>query len=176
MDVTLKVRICSALVVIGCWLGSMPAFADIPNQPQSTDKVQEPKKQPKKTKARHASLKKKAPAATKPVNTAAAQDSGKSQQSTPPAPTPPAQEGTVSTVAKATPPQTEASDQQQPKKEEKPRLDLYGFAMLDMGYDNGQNDPNWFDVMRPTKLPSFPNEFGHDGRFYAGVRQSRFGA
>ena len=62
-----------------------------------------------------------------------------------------------------------------PKDEAKPRLDIYGFAMLDMGYQSGQNDPNWFDVVRPTKLPSFKNEFGEDGRFFAGVRQSRLG-
>jgi hypothetical protein len=59
--------------------------------------------------------------------------------------------------------------------EQKPRLDLYGFAMLDMGYQSGQNDPNWFDVLRPTKLPAFEDEFGEDGRFFAGVRQSRLG-
>lgn len=59
--------------------------------------------------------------------------------------------------------------------EEKAKIDLYGFAMLDMGYDFGQNDPDWFDVMRPTKLASSPAEFGHDGRFYSGVRQSRLG-
>ncbi len=29
--------------------------------------------------------------------------------------------------------------------------------------------------MRPTKLPSFDDEFGDDGRTYAGVRQSRLG-
>src|SRR5947208_11019984 len=29
--------------------------------------------------------------------------------------------------------------------------------------------------MRPSKLPSFTGEFGRDGRFYASVRQSRFG-
>jgi hypothetical protein len=58
---------------------------------------------------------------------------------------------------------------------EKNRLDIYGFAQLDMGYDLDQNDPNWFDVMRPTKLPSSPDQFGHDGNFYAGVRQTRFG-
>lgn len=57
----------------------------------------------------------------------------------------------------------------------KARLDIYGFAMLDMGFDADQNDPNWFDVMRPTKLPSSPDQFGHDEHFYAGVRQSRFG-
>ena len=54
-----------------------------------------------------------------------------------------------------------------------PRLDISGFAMLDMGYQSGQNHPDWFDVVRPTKLPAFENEFGEDGRFYAGVRQSR---
>jgi DcaP outer membrane protein len=59
--------------------------------------------------------------------------------------------------------------------DDKPRLDIYGFAMLDMGYQAKQNDPNWFDVVRPTKLPAFPNEFGEDGHFYAGVRQSRLG-
>ena len=61
------------------------------------------------------------------------------------------------------------------KPEDKPRLDIYGFAMLDMGYQAKQNDPNWFDVVRPTKLPAFANEFGEDGHFYAGVRQSRLG-
>src|SRR5512145_2334963 len=55
------------------------------------------------------------------------------------------------------------------------KLDFYGFAMLDMGYQTKQNDPAWFDVLRPTKLPSVANEFGEDGRFFAGVRQSRFG-
>src|SRR5687767_9686528 len=55
------------------------------------------------------------------------------------------------------------------------RLDFSGFAMLDMGYQTNQNHPDWFDTVRPTKLPSFENEFGADGNFYAGVRQSRFG-
>jgi len=55
------------------------------------------------------------------------------------------------------------------------RLDVYGFAMLDMGYQSGQNDPDWFDVLRPTKLPSFEDEFGEDGHTFAGVRQSRLG-
>jgi len=54
-------------------------------------------------------------------------------------------------------------------------MDIYGFAMLDMGYQAKQNDPNWFDVVRPTKLPAFENEFGEDGRWFSGVRQSRLG-
>ena len=59
--------------------------------------------------------------------------------------------------------------------EAKARFDIYGAAMLDMGYQFGQNDPNWYDVLRPTKLPSYKNQYGADGRFFAGVRQSRLG-
>ena len=58
---------------------------------------------------------------------------------------------------------------------DKTRMDIYGFAMLDMGYEAHQTDPDWFDVVRPTKLPSFEDQFGGDGHTYAGVRQSRFG-
>ncbi len=52
---------------------------------------------------------------------------------------------------------------------------VYGFAMLDAGYQFKQNHPDWFDVIRPTKLPSFPNEFAPNGHTYFGVRQSRLG-
>jgi len=62
-----------------------------------------------------------------------------------------------------------------PAEEVKPKFDIYGFAMLDTGYQGKQNDPNWFDVIRPTKLPAFKDQFGEDGRWFAGVRQSRFG-
>ncbi len=55
------------------------------------------------------------------------------------------------------------------------QLDIYGFVMTDFGYDLRNNDPNWFDVNRPSKLPAFQNEFGRDGKTYAGVRQTRFG-
>ncbi|HZN03699.1 MAG TPA: DcaP family trimeric outer membrane transporter [Candidatus Polarisedimenticolia bacterium] len=58
---------------------------------------------------------------------------------------------------------------------DKTRMDIYGFAMLDMGYQTKQNDPDWFDVLRPTKLPVFEDQFGGDEHFFAGVRQSRFG-
>lgn len=59
--------------------------------------------------------------------------------------------------------------------EAQPRLDVYGFAMLDTGYQFKQNDPDWFDVIRPTKLPAFKDEFGKDGHWYSSVRQTRFG-
>ena len=55
-------------------------------------------------------------------------------------------------------------------------FEVYGFAMLDMGYQSGQNHPDWFDTVRPTKLPSFKNEFAPSGKTYFGVRQSRLGA
>ena len=54
-------------------------------------------------------------------------------------------------------------------------VEVYGLAMLDMGFQSSQNDPAWFDVIRPTKLPAFENEFGRDGHLYSGVRQSRLG-
>ena len=52
---------------------------------------------------------------------------------------------------------------------------IYGFAMLDAGYQFKQNHPDWFDVIRPTKLPAFKDEFAPDGKTYYGVRQSRLG-
>ena len=59
--------------------------------------------------------------------------------------------------------------------EPKPRLDIYGFAMLDFGYNFTSINPNWFDTMRVTRLPKFDEEFGKDGSVFAGVRQSRLG-
>src|SRR5277367_1693291 len=59
--------------------------------------------------------------------------------------------------------------------EKQDTVSFYGFAMLDGGYDFGQVDPSWYDVIRPTKLPSFPNEFAPSGNVYASVRQTRFG-
>jgi hypothetical protein len=55
------------------------------------------------------------------------------------------------------------------------QLDIYGFAMLDHGFNFGRIDPAWFDVVRPTKLPSSPGEFGRNGNWFSGVRQSRLG-
>src|SRR5215831_2649251 len=47
--------------------------------------------------------------------------------------------------------------------------------MLDSGYQFKQNDPNWFDVLRPVKLPAFKDQFAPDGKVFFGVRQSRLG-
>ena len=63
----------------------------------------------------------------------------------------------------------------QPQKS-KAFLDIYGFIQMDAGYDFKQVDPDWFDVVRPVKLPSRKDEFGADGNAYFSVRQTRFGA
>ena len=47
--------------------------------------------------------------------------------------------------------------------------------MLDIGHDFKQIDPDWFDTLRLTRLPSFENQFGEDNNTFAGVRQSRLG-
>jgi hypothetical protein len=61
------------------------------------------------------------------------------------------------------------------KAQDKNWFNVYGFVMTDIGYDANQIDPNWYDVVRPTKLPTFKNEFGTDGNAYFSVRQTRFG-
>jgi hypothetical protein len=55
------------------------------------------------------------------------------------------------------------------------RTDFYGFVMMDAGYNNKAIDADWFDAQRPTKLPSFENQFGKDGSTFFSVRQTRFG-
>ena len=57
----------------------------------------------------------------------------------------------------------------------KSSFEVYGFAMLDMGHNFKQIDPNWYDTLRVTRLPKVANEFGADNSTFAGVRQSRLG-
>jgi hypothetical protein len=54
-------------------------------------------------------------------------------------------------------------------------LEVYGFAMVDIGQNFTSINPNWFDTMRLTRLPTFEGQFGKDGSTFAGVRQTRFG-
>ena len=54
-------------------------------------------------------------------------------------------------------------------------MDIYGFIMMDAGYNFNQIEPNWFDVVRPTKLPTYKNQYGTDGNFFFSVRQTRLG-
>src|SRR5262245_30153520 len=66
-------------------------------------------------------------------------------------------------------------DRDSAQDDKKKAMDIYGFIMMDAGYNFDQIDPNWFDVVRPTKLPSFPNQFGTNGNFFFSVRQTRLG-
>jgi hypothetical protein len=59
--------------------------------------------------------------------------------------------------------------------ESRSKLEVYGFVMMDAGYNVNQIDPDWFDVVRPTKLPAFEDEFAPDGNAFFSVRQTRFG-
>jgi hypothetical protein len=54
-------------------------------------------------------------------------------------------------------------------------MEIYGFAMTDMGYNFNQIQADWYDVVRPTKLPAYKNQYGTDGNVYFSVRQTRFG-
>jgi hypothetical protein len=58
----------------------------------------------------------------------------------------------------------------------KPTLEIYGFGQADAIADFKTNDPKWYDVNRPSKLPSSDGQFGENGHFYLSPRQSRFGA
>lgn len=47
--------------------------------------------------------------------------------------------------------------------------------MTDAGYNFNTINPDWYDVMRVTKLPSFKNEFAPEGKVFFSIRQTRFG-
>jgi len=79
-----------------------------------------------------------------------------------------AQDAAGGTAAAGSAAQTQAAD--------RASFEVYGFAMLDIGHDFKAINPNWFDTMRVTKLPSFEKQFGEDHNTFAGVRQSRLGA
>src|SRR5688572_6594942 len=76
----------------------------------------------------------------------------------------------LATVSTAT-----AQTATQPAQDAKPSMEVYGFTMLDMGHNFTSINPNWFDTLRVTKLPSFDKQFGEDHSHFAGVRQSRLG-
>jgi len=57
----------------------------------------------------------------------------------------------------------------------KTSFEISGQIMTDVGYNFNQVNPDYFDVMRPTQLPSYKSEYGTDGNVYFGVRQSMLG-
>lgn len=63
----------------------------------------------------------------------------------------------------------------QATKDTTPKFDIYGFGQGDFIVDFKRNNPDWFDVDRPSRLPSNPDEFGKNGHTWVSARQSRFG-
>lgn len=63
--------------------------------------------------------------------------------------------------------------------EPKKSMEIYGFIMMDAGYNAGRIDNAWFDVVRPTKLESSTAfgdaNYGTKGNTYFSVRQTRLG-
>jgi outer membrane DcaP-like protein len=80
----------------------------------------------------------------------------------------------ATTIKPATTSPTTATPQDDTSKGES-TFDVYGFVMLDAGYQFKQADPNWFDTVRPVKLPAFRDQFLPNGNTYFSVRQTRFG-
>ncbi len=54
-------------------------------------------------------------------------------------------------------------------------IEIYGFTMAEAGYNFKTINPDWYDALRVTKLPSNAREFLPDGKIFYSVRQSRFG-
>ncbi len=52
---------------------------------------------------------------------------------------------------------------------------IYGHVMTDAGYNYKDLNPEYFDVMRPTQLPAYKNQYGSDGNVFYSVRQSMLG-
>jgi hypothetical protein len=59
--------------------------------------------------------------------------------------------------------------------EQRSGIEINGFIMTDAGYNFNTIDPDWFDVMRPSKLPATSGAFGPDGNVFLGIRQTRLG-
>jgi hypothetical protein len=56
-----------------------------------------------------------------------------------------------------------------------PTVEIYGFGMADAIVDFKQMNPDWYDSVRPSRMPKVEDEFGKDGHFYLSPRQSRLG-
>ena len=150
----------TAIFVISIWMTAQAQAPPRPDVQQLRTKLQQLEQEMSELRGQISAIE-QAPSAN--LTTPTPTSGGPSADLTIPAP--PSGEA----AAQETGPKTPKEDQS------KSSLDLYGFIMLDSGYDFKTNDPDWFDVIRPTKLPSFKGEFAPDGKAYFGVRQTRFG-
>ena len=153
-------------LLVGIALFGCSSFAQTPEPEKQKSDVQLLKEQVQKLEETVEGLKAQLKAIEEAKKSATEVPSGeKVATTTPTAPTTTAPAAQPDTAAKP------AADE--PKGESS--FQIYGFAMLDAGYQFKQNHPDWFDVIRVTKLPSFKDEFAPDGKVYYGVRQTRLG-
>jgi len=98
-------------------------------------------------------------------------------QQAPAAPTAPAPTAPKTTVTVRADEEAQETPAAEPTPEIKAKnsVDLYGHVMMDSGYQFGQSNPDWFDVMRPTQLDSYKNQYAPSGSAFFSVRQTRFG-
>ncbi len=61
------------------------------------------------------------------------------------------------------------------QEEQKGTFKLFGHVMTDAGFNFNQVNPDFSDVMRPTQLPAYKNQYGSDGTVFYSVRQSMIG-
>jgi hypothetical protein len=62
------------------------------------------------------------------------------------------------------------------KQETDKTMEVFGFVMMDSGYDFGRINPDWYDTMRPTQLlDQEGNEYENQGNYFMGVRQTSLG-
>lgn len=55
-------------------------------------------------------------------------------------------------------------------------MEVFGYVMMDSGYDFGKMNPDWYDTMRPTQiLDKDGNEYQNQGSYYMSVRQTTLG-
>jgi len=57
----------------------------------------------------------------------------------------------------------------------KPKVEFYGQLMTSAGTNGTLQNPSWFDVVRPTMLPAFEDQFGPGSNTFFSVRPTRFG-
>ena len=57
----------------------------------------------------------------------------------------------------------------------KSNIEIYGFVMTDMGYNVNTVNPDWYDALRASRLPSYDKEFAPNGKVFFSARQSKFG-
>jgi len=54
-------------------------------------------------------------------------------------------------------------------------FEFYGFAQVDYIQDFDRVNPDWEDTLRPSRIPTDPEQYGDDGQASISVKQSRFG-